>query len=99
MGRNQQWDRSGTIVETGQFRQYFVKLDGSGRITLRNCRHIRKILVEPPVTPVVDNRPTNTQTVILNNQDQIYYNDTNSNQDIPPLHHFNTEEKGGCRTE
>ena len=49
--RSLKWDRSGVIVEVGKFRQYSVKLDGSGRISLRNRKHLQKIVVtnEPPV--------------------------------------------------
>ena len=30
------WDHTGTVVEAKGFDQYSVKLDGTGRITLRN---------------------------------------------------------------
>ena len=36
------WDRSGTIVEVGPNDQYSIKIDGSGRITIRNRRFLRK---------------------------------------------------------
>lgn len=36
------WERTGTIVEVRQFHQYVVKIDGSGRLTLRNRQHLRK---------------------------------------------------------
>ena len=35
------WDRSGTIVEATAPRQYLLRLDGSGRPTSRNRRHLR----------------------------------------------------------
>ena len=35
------WDRTGLIVETLPNRQYRVKLNGSGRITLRNRRFLK----------------------------------------------------------
>ena len=38
------WDKTGQIVEKKPFDQYLIKLDGSGRCTLRNRRFIRKIL-------------------------------------------------------
>ena len=63
------------IVETGKHCQYFINLDGSGRITLRNRQHIHKILVEPPMTSII-----NTQTVPLNNEQQfIKESERNSN--------------------
>ena len=52
-----QWDRSGTIVEIGNNDQYQVKVDGSGRVTLRNRRFLRKFIPasitigEPMLTP------------------------------------------------
>ncbi len=46
------WDRTGTVVEVKQHNQYQVKVDGSGRVTLRNRRFLRKFTPiacpEPP---------------------------------------------------
>ena len=43
VGNNpRKWERTGIVVEALPFRQYNIKLDGSGRITLRNRRHLRK---------------------------------------------------------
>ena len=36
------WERTGVIVEIKPFQQYTVKIDGSGRVTLRNRKHLRK---------------------------------------------------------
>ena len=36
------WDKSGTVVETKNNEQYVVKMAGSGRLTLRNRRFLRK---------------------------------------------------------
>ena len=36
------WERTGTVVEVRQFHQYVIKVDGSGRLTLRNRQHLRK---------------------------------------------------------
>ena len=36
------WDRTGLVVEVGNFDQYRIKVDGSGRLTLRNRRFLRK---------------------------------------------------------
>ena len=35
------WDRIGIVVEVRQFDQYVVRVDGSGRVTLRNRKYIR----------------------------------------------------------
>ena len=37
------WDRTGLVVEVRQFDQYGVKIDGTGRITFRNRKHLRLI--------------------------------------------------------
>merc|ERR1711942_419546 len=38
------WCKSGKIVEKLDFNQYLVKVDGSGRLTRRNRRFLRKII-------------------------------------------------------
>ena len=35
------WDRTGRIVEAKDFDQYLVKVDGSGRVSLRNRKFLR----------------------------------------------------------
>ena len=37
------WDKTGIIVEALPYKQYNVKLHGSGRIMLRNRQHLRRI--------------------------------------------------------
>ncbi|ROT64449.1 hypothetical protein C7M84_017609 [Penaeus vannamei] len=36
------WSKSGTMVEVRPYRQYTVRIDGSGRITLRNPSHLKE---------------------------------------------------------
>ena len=36
------WERTGVIVETRPHQQYAVRVDGSGRVTLRNRKNLRK---------------------------------------------------------
>ena len=52
------WDRTGTVVEVKQHDQYQVKVDGSGRVTLRNRRFLRKFTPitrpEPPRPIAID---------------------------------------------
>ena len=43
--RGKKWDRSGTIVEVKGNRQYVVRLDGSGRLSLRNRRFLKPVQV------------------------------------------------------
>ena len=45
------WDRSGVVVEVRQFDQYVVRVDGSGRVTLRNRKFLRKYI------PVISREP------------------------------------------
>ena len=42
------WDKTGVIVEVRQFDQYVVRVDGSGRTTLRNRKFLRKFI---PIIP------------------------------------------------
>ena len=64
------WDKTGTIIEVRQFDQYAIKVDGSGRVTLRNCKFLRKYL--PVITPakprsILDNlRPPIPPQIIKN---------------------------------
>lgn len=37
------WDRTGTVVEAKSHNQYRVKVDGSGRLTLRNRQFLKRI--------------------------------------------------------
>lgn len=38
------WDKTGVIIEVRQFDQYVVRVDGSGRVTLRNRKFLRKYI-------------------------------------------------------
>ena len=49
------WDRSGTVMEVLDHDQYWVKVDGSGRLTLRNRRFLRAFT---PATPAFELRAT-----------------------------------------
>ena len=48
------WDRSGVIIERLPYDQYTIRMDGSGRMTLRNRRFIIKIRPAFPRTVTVD---------------------------------------------
>ena len=43
------WDREGTILKKGEHDQYLVKVRGTGRLTLRNRRFLRRITHRPAV--------------------------------------------------
>ena len=38
------WDNTGVVVEVKEFDQYVVKMDGTGRLSLRNRKFLRKII-------------------------------------------------------
>lgn len=46
------WDKTGIIVEVKQFDQYVVRVDGSGRVTLRNRKFLRKYVPAVPRAPL-----------------------------------------------
>lgn len=41
--KQNKWDREGVIVERGNFYQYLVKVKGTGRLTLRNRRFLKRM--------------------------------------------------------
>ena len=50
------WDKSGTVVEVLPFDQYNVKMDGSGRLSLRNRKFLK------PITPFTTGLTRQTTT-------------------------------------
>ena len=43
------WDKTGHVIEVRQHDQYVIRVDGSGRVTLRNRKFLRKYIpVQPP---------------------------------------------------
>lgn len=48
------WDKTGIVIEVRQFDQYVIRVDGSGRVTLRNRKFLRKYI------PVKDPQETRT---------------------------------------
>ena len=50
------WDRSGVVVEALGNDQYWVKIDGSGRLSRRNRRYLRAFT--PPSLTISRNHPT-----------------------------------------
>lgn len=59
------WERSGRVVEVMPNRQYRIKVDGSGRVTLRNRIFLRKIpSPHPQVIPAAAVPVTRTGSTI-----------------------------------
>jgi len=57
------WDRTGVIIDIGPGpRQYYVRTDGSGRVTLRNRRFLRKChpVAEPTFPVAITSYPDST---------------------------------------
>ena len=54
---NHEWDRTGTVIEVLKYRQYTIRLDGSGRLSCRNRIHLKPIHDSTPVTPLVQPVP------------------------------------------
>ena len=50
------WDKTGRVVEVRQFDQYVIKIDGSGRVTIRNRKFLRKYIpvLTPPPQKTID---------------------------------------------
>ena len=49
------WDKTGRVIEVRQYDQYVIRIDGSGRATLRNRKFLRKYIpVYPNPAPVDD---------------------------------------------
>lgn len=57
------WDRSGVITEIHPNRQYIIRLDGSGRLSLRNRRHLR-VSGTPLVAPHGQTAPPQPPTML-----------------------------------
>ena len=56
--RAKKWEKSGVVTEVLEHQQYNVKVDGSGRVTLRNRRFLRPITpFKPPMTRVAEESP------------------------------------------
>ena len=51
------WDKTGVVIEVCQFDQYVVHIDGSGRMTTRNRKFLRKYLPVQTTPPglTIDN--------------------------------------------
>ena len=52
IARPTKWDRQGRIIAAKDNDQYIVKIDGSGRLTLRNRRFLKKFQLRSDVVPL-----------------------------------------------
>ena len=59
------WDKTGIVIEVRQFDQYVVRVDGSGRVTLRNrkfLRHYHPVIARAPISALPPQSVTVTKT-------------------------------------
>ena len=71
---SKKWNRTGTIVEMMPHRQYNIRMDGSGRVTMRNRRFIKPSqmgscpvpIVSPTLNPEATPFPTPLTQIITN---------------------------------
>ena len=55
------WDKTGIVIEVRQFDQYVVRVDGSGRVTLRNRKFLRlyhPVINRAPLATLPSSAPT-----------------------------------------
>jgi len=93
------WDKTGRVIEVRQFDQYVVRVDGSGRVTIRNRKFLRKYLpvYSPPVTqtinlpprPVVNKPPLQNQYPHHDKWAQPAGNPTSTRTSSPSTHILN----------
>ena len=77
---NRRWNTTGKIISVLPERQYKIRVDGSGRITLRNRHFLRKYNITAAATPIPSATPvpialiTNTPHGYSNSQTPSIYN-------------------------
>ena len=62
------WDKSGLVVEAHGNDQYLIKIDGSGRLTLRNRRFLRSYTPASPTFPQTVGAPMTLEQSIDDDQ-------------------------------
>ena len=90
------WDKSGTVVELGNYDQYWVKVDGSGRLTLRNRRFLRKFV--PPSPTIGDPLSHSHQPYGLATRDSLPPTRSESPQMTTSLPQVEQQQKDGLAT-
>ena len=67
---SRKWDRSGTIAEVLGNRQYTIMMDGSGRLSRRNRRHLKIISGQQQTGEALPSTSTNSQPVPGNQREE-----------------------------
>ena len=79
------WSKSGRVVESHPNRQYTVRVDGSGRVTLRNRRFLRPDPSKPDsVTPMVVDPLLNQQVPVADQSQGIQGDSQDCQEPAPP---------------
>ena len=102
------WDKTGSVIEVRQHNQYVVRVDGSGRVTLRNRKFFRKFtpvrpiqpfnyLLDPPKLPTTaTRRPEATINIapdnVSNNPNEDIHHNLQSTQPSDEPHPINERE-------
>ena len=73
--------QTGTVIEVRQFDQYIVRVDGSGRVTLRNRKFLRRYL--PVHMPTLKGTLTKVRELTPTDRDQPVF-PTRPTVDVPP---------------
>jgi hypothetical protein len=82
------WDKTGQVVEVRQFDQYVVRVDGSGRVTLRNRKFLRKYVpVQPLYQPrsILNDIPTLLPDSHVNNRQHMNTKSQHESSDKPEI--------------
>lgn len=82
------WDKTGQVVEVRQFDQYVVRVDGSGRVTLRNRKFLRKYVpVQPLSQPrsILNDIPTQLPDSHVNNRQHTNTKSQHESSDKPEI--------------
>ena len=82
--RNRKWDKSGIVTDVGDHRQYKIKMDGSGRISLRNRVYLRPLLVIKPHLPLGTLPDRDAELPIPQNEVQLSVPPVDNNGGILP---------------
>ena len=88
------WDKSGCVVEVKQHDQYIVKIDGSGRATLRNRKFLRKFTpyqhaIQPYYPVPLKNITENTQCQVPPVEKSVISNKPEDQPHTPDAEHMN----------
>ena len=95
---SKRWDKTGTVIEVRQHDQYVIRVDGSGRVTNRNRKFLRKY---SPVQPPQPTRTIEQDSWHLTAQKPIYDNymtkeskqrDDVTNQQTPEPSYLNQDD-------